>query len=290
VIDAARGVLKAGLGHDDVRAAIDQVRTALADEARFAWVAPRERRRRWQAAGLVLIAMAAVAAVLLAATGLRLEAPLLLAVVGLVVLGGAKLMDLAEWASRRSLPSWAAGVGLSLLRGPCGRWLFRGAATGLREDRQTVPPAAQPTEVFLGDAVEALYDALPNGIRRRFDSVPEAVDRLERDAARLRERDRALAEALARVASDHAAGAVPERRHAAASELAAARAAVQSRLSTAVAALESIRLDLLRLQAGVGSMDDLTDDLEKAREINAAVDAELAGREAVRELTGSSAS
>ena len=57
-------------------------------------------------------------------------------------------------------------------------------------------------------------------------------------------------------------------------------------LEETVAALENLRLDLLRLHAGVGSPDDLTAALEKGREMGDAIDAELAGRSAVRMLLG----
>ena len=63
-----------------------------------------------------------------------------------------------------------------------------------------------------------------------------------------------------------------------------ARDRARERLEETVAALENLRLDLLRLHAGVGSPDDLTAALEKAREMGDAIDAELAGRSAVRML------
>jgi hypothetical protein len=66
--------------------------------------------------------------------------------------------------------------------------------------------------------------------------------------------------------------------------MANARDRVRQRLATAVAALEGIRLDLLRLHAGVGSPDDLTANLEHARDISVAVNAELAAREEVDRL------
>ena len=56
------------------------------------------------------------------------------------------------------------------------------------------------------------------------------------------------------------------------------RERVRSRLEQAVAALETIRLDLLRLQAGTGSAENLTVALEAADMINQAVDAELSSR------------
>lgn len=63
-----------------------------------------------------------------------------------------------------------------------------------------------------------------------------------------------------------------------------ARRAARERLATVVAALESIRLDLLRLHAGVGSPDDLTADLERAREIGSTVDRELDAQRDVERL------
>ena len=43
------------------------------------------------------------------------------------------------------------------------------------------------------------------------------------------------------------------------------------RLAVSVAALENIRLDLLRLKAGVGTVDQLTADLDAARDLQAEI-------------------
>jgi hypothetical protein len=161
-------------------------------------------------------------------------------------------------------------------------WL---AGLGLKVERQNVPPATDRTELVLGDAAGALYKALLPSVRHRFGDVPMVIGRLEADAGALRERERALSQALAQAQPDRAPGGGAARRDAAIGELMAARDATRRRLETAVAALENIRLDLLRLQAGVGSPDDLTADLEKAREINEAVNAEIEGRKAVDEVT-----
>jgi len=55
-------------------------------------------------------------------------------------------------------------------------------------------------------------------------------------------------------------------------------------LGTAVAALENVRLGLMRVQAGMATMDDLTLDLERAQEIGEKIDAELAARKEIKEL------
>jgi hypothetical protein len=54
----------------------------------------------------------------------------------------------------------------------------------------------------------------------------------------------------------------------------------EGRLAAAIAALENLRLELLRLRAGVGQPDDLTASIEEARGVGEAVNLEL---EAVRE-------
>ena len=59
---------------------------------------------------------------------------------------------------------------------------------------------------------------------------------------------------------------------------------MESRLGAAVAALENLRLDLLRLRAGVGSPDDLTASIEEARSVGEAVDLELAARREIELL------
>jgi hypothetical protein len=55
------------------------------------------------------------------------------------------------------------------------------------------------------------------------------------------------------------------------------------RLASAVAALENLRLGMLRLRAGTGTVSDLTADLSRARELGDRIDAELEVKEMIRE-------
>jgi len=64
----------------------------------------------------------------------------------------------------------------------------------------------------------------------------------------------------------------------------AARDLAAGRLATAVAALENLRLDLLRLKAGAGSVDELSANLTEARRIAAEIDAQVAGRIEVEQV------
>jgi hypothetical protein len=120
---------------------------------------------------------------------------------------------------------------------------------GGRGSPEPVSMPDQPTEVALGDAAQELFERLPSALRERFDDVPEVLHKLERAAALLRAR-----------------GGDP---------------GGVERLPATLAALESIRLDLLRLGAGASTGDELTADLEAAREVGERVNALL---DAHREL------
>jgi hypothetical protein len=53
------------------------------------------------------------------------------------------------------------------------------------------------------------------------------------------------------------------------------------RLAVTVAALENIRLDLLRLKAGVGTVDQITADLSAARDLHAEIERAIEARREV---------
>ena len=64
-------------------------------------------------------------------------------------------------------------------------------------------------------------------------------------------------------------------------DLHVARDAAKQRMADAVTALEGIRLNLLRLTAGAGSVDSLTADLAAARDVAEDVRRLLEGRQEV---------
>jgi eukaryotic-like serine/threonine-protein kinase len=131
-----------------------------------------------------------------------------------------------------------------------------------------VAPADQHTEVIIADAARDILHALPDPDRRLV-GVEQLLTRLEADAAVLRRRLGALDEAAGHM------GAAGSTRHGdLARDLESARRAATERLGTTVSAMENLRLDLLRLRAGIGSTDGLTEDLEAVRDLAARVDAE----------------
>jgi hypothetical protein len=97
----------------------------------------------------------------------------------------------------------------------------------------------------------------------------------------MEELDRLLAEAR----RGGEAGAAPADRAALLKNLGTSKAAAGARLEELVAALETIRLDLLRLRAGTSTVEGTTADLAAADEIAAQTERLLAGQEEVERLT-----
>jgi serine/threonine-protein kinase len=191
---------------------------------------------------------------------------------------------------------------IRLWRGRAGESVFRLARIGLRENLRQVP-AAQATEALVGGAAVEFFQRLPPEYRVRLDEVPGLVERLESAAGALRMREAELMRALDTVgtvglvvdrrvskAGDWVGArdlhSVQSHRSKAVAELESAKEAVGARLSATVAALENLRLGLLRLQAGVGTPEDLTTDLRVAREIESEVENLLEGQHQAAMLLG----
>jgi serine/threonine-protein kinase len=188
-----------------------------------------------------------------------------------------------------------------LWNGRVGEWAARLAAIGLDRAALSAATAHRPTELVIGLAADQLFNALPKETRKELKDLPDVIRRLESDAAVTRKRVEELDEALAGLGGDsralrsvalragEAEAGIAAEQERLKTDLVAARDGAARRLATAVAALENIRLDLLRLKAGAGTVDDLSADLTLARRIAEEIDAAIAGRrEAERLLEGGS--
>ena len=136
-----------------------------------------------------------------------------------------------------------------LWAGRFGRWFFQVAGVGIRRSVRPVVPSRDATELVLGRSVVSAYEALPDSTRRQVRGVPQLVERLRTRADALR-----------------------------------ARTDSGALLTDTVAALENIRIALLKLQSGAGSVDDLTTFVERARAIGERVDRHLEGQREVQQL------
>jgi len=133
-----------------------------------------------------------------------------------------------------------------LWSGGFGRWFFTMAGVGLTERAYAVIPSTDHTELVLGRQVTRAFEELPRAQRDRAADLPEVVERLEARAEALRARGRTGPE-----------------------------------LTNTVAALERVRLAVLQLRAGAGSVEDLTRHLQAAKRVGEEVDRQVAARREV---------
>jgi serine/threonine-protein kinase len=173
-----------------------------------------------------------------------------------------------------------------LWTGRLGRWLFGFARMFTSAKRLTASLTHRPTELALGMAAEQLYESLPKETRAQLRDLPDVVHRLEQDAQRMRARLEELQEALSDVGQRGSPEpAIAARHDRIVADLSNERDLVQQRLRDAVAALETIRLNLLRLHAGTGTVQSLTTDLGLARNVASEISAHADGySEVEREL------
>ncbi len=155
----------------------------------------------------------------------------------------------AEAVQRKKWARRISGAWNRIWASKFGRFFFKVSGIGLPKQEGTALPSANATEIVLGHAATEIYDELPDEVRSRLPDVPRVIERLERDAEALRQR-----------------GDTGER------------------LTLAVGALENVRLGLLRLRTGTGTINGLTEDLARAQEVGDQIDAELAARREVRSL------
>jgi serine/threonine-protein kinase len=146
---------------------------------------------------------------------------------------------------------WQTGIRERLWKSRAGEWLAR--RLGAPERSRAVGAGVfRATEVALGVAAGDLFAALPDAYREQLAELPAIVAGLEARAAEARAEIDVVA-ALAPSGSGDV------------DVLAARRNAAQLRLTDSVAALEGIRLDLLRLHAGAGDLAPLTTLIDAAR-------------------------
>ncbi|MDB4914239.1 MAG: protein kinase [Gemmatimonadetes bacterium] len=143
------------------------------------------------------------------------------------------------------------GLRERLWRSKLGAWLAR--RLGAPEQSRAVGGGVfRATEAALGVAAGELFAALPKGYREQLAELPATVAALEARAAEAR----AEIDELAALAPNGSVGA---------NVLEARRGTASARLAESVAALEGIRLDLLRLHAGAGDLAPLTTLIDAAR-------------------------
>lgn len=293
-------VLAAGYGIDDIRAALHEYWLRKREEVIFELASPQgvTRRAIWWIFGastLAAVGLSTVAAMTshffwpYLPIGITMAASL---AVGTAALG------LSEWSRLRSVHKLGARA-IKFYNSKWGERFVKLCGFGMKKT-PTASSLPQLTEVALGRATDALYDALPKDLRKQLKPLPATVRRLEDDAKKLREEIDKLDASIGELDGD-ARGAIPSAvadtpheqriradRDRLRTDLRRLRERAGERLAATVAALENIRLDLLRLQLGDGRVESVTASLEAAQSVAAdltayvdatkELDAELARR------------
>ena len=130
------------------------------------------------------------------------------------------------------------------------------------------------TELSLGLAAEQLFESLPRDTRQALGDLPALLGRLQQAAQRLRSRYDDLTAAVESQRPGDAQDA---------ESLRAERALVHDKLTAAVGALETIRLNLLRLHAGSAVVEGLTTHIGIAEDVSAEIERMIAAREEAEE-------
>jgi serine/threonine-protein kinase len=187
------------------------------------------------------------------------------------VMGGLGYLALLQRRSDVDTGFWAR-----LWNGPIGRAAW---AVGRRFIRGPVTESAithRATELSLGMAAENLYQGLPRATRDQLGDLPAVLHRLQDDAQQLRRHLDRLQEVLNDAGESASTDSYePVRRD---------RDAMQAKLGETVAALETIRLNLLRLHAGSLSVAGLTTHIGLAADVSAEVERLLKGEAEVERL------
>jgi serine/threonine-protein kinase len=275
-IAVARRLSLLGFGHQDLgpafAAELEQAREELAGEHR----APSSNIER----GLAFIAKASGAAFGLSALALfaAWRSPLISVVVPVLSLsvGTAMLTAIGLLAVQQRRSDVDTELWSKLWMGPIGKFIFSVARKLLGNRARPSAMTHRATELSLGMAAEQLFESLPKESRQALGDVPTVLRRLQGDAQLLRKRYDELQEALADLGD--AAASVEY------ADLRGARDTIHVKLGDAVGALETIRLNLLRLHAGSVTVAGLTTHLGIAAEVSAEVERLIAAHEEVERV------
>ncbi|MDX1493487.1 MAG: serine/threonine-protein kinase [Longimicrobiales bacterium] len=277
----ARKLIKAGFTLEDARLALLEDVNRRNEELRFE-VGPRKTGFDAVLNGLTtgLLATALIAMMMIMILGV--ESDLLWQLFGWTF-GGGVLTGLVRAARASRRADLVGERWLRIWSGKIGDLLYAAGGLGLDEAPSSASGIRRSTEVALGLAAARLYEELPRETRRELSSLPETVRRLETDARTLRSQVKELNAVLNELGED-AAGEGADAREKVRRDVEATRNAAEERLREVVAALETIRVGLLRMHAGESVTHSVTMDLETAQGLSGDMDSLLEGHREVERL------
>ena len=172
---------------------------------------------------------------------------------------------------------------LRFWKGRVGRGLFKVAGVKLNRVA-AVSGMHRPTEVVIGLAADRLFEELPKETRKELDGLPDTVRALEDDAQAMRRQVAEMDVVLAEIGDDDPSLPSAGERARVRGSIEATRDEAREKLRAAVAALETIRLGLLYMHAGSGTVESLTMELKVAQGLSDDMENLLAGHREVERL------
>jgi hypothetical protein len=289
MVNAARRLMRQGFSYADVAPAYQREKEQISEELavdRRSGPLPLERPLKWIAvSGMTVFGAGIVTAIglwigawvspaLQQLLNSRAAGPWWETLLRMTVGGGMIGMpsSLAYLALLQRRTDVDTGFWARVWRGPLGRLAF---AIAKRSGGMKMAPAAmthRATELSLGLAAEQLYESLPKQTRNALGDLPQVLQRLQNDAQSLRKRYESLQDGLGGSSSAN----TPEY-----DDLRTMRDEVQARLGEAVGTLETLRLGLLRLHAGSGTVEGFTTHLDVAAEVSSQVSRLIAAHNSV---------
>jgi len=281
LVVSARNLMRHGFGHSDLAAAFKSVATESREELAVGTERERSHLERW---------LPRVAKTGFALVGVSIVIQLLLPSIWRLV---PRLWNLTSFVMFFSgIAATSALVGHLMLTqrrrdvdtdfwakvwlGRIGKSAFKVARKLVGKHAFTAANTHRATELSLGTAAEQLYESLPKETQRELADLPPTLKRLQDDAQALRRHYEALQEALA-----DAGDAASSERYA---DVRDARDEMHAKLGETVTALETIRLNLLRLHAGSGTVEGLTTHLGLAADVSEEVERLIASHKEVDEI------
>jgi hypothetical protein len=153
-------------------------------------------------------------------------------------------------------------------KGKLGKWTFKLGGLGLKRVAASLAGFHRPTEVVIGLAADRLFEELPPETRRALKGLPKTVKSLEGDAQALRRQVKQLESVLAEIGEVDPTSPHAGERAAVRGRVEETRDQAREKLRQAVAALETIRLGLLKIHAGSDQVESLTVELEAAQDLS----------------------
>lgn len=261
MVQGMRALAMAGYRHDDVRLALRTVEaernelvTALHTNA---GVSPRLRARMRVTWALLLVGVLAVWAAGMRMRVLQGGTDVLRPVDTVALVVGAALLalGLVFLMTTPTRPSMARRALVSFWAGPGGRAVFSLFTRGVPR----VAARLSPDSAGARRSAMTVFDALTPAAQRDLRDIPARILALESEADNINERvgqlRRTLAESRDRSAESSADASLEGTRKQLGQEVEAAIAEAKARRTVILNALELVRLELLRVQAGMGDRE-----------------------------------